>query len=158
MPANRPLTSLLAPDCIRVGLAVSSKDELLEAMADLVALHPAVTDVSQLLSDVRVREDKLSTGVGNGLALPHARTEAATESLLALATLDLPIDYQALDGQPVRLVVLLAGPEEDRVAHLHILSRVSRVLSDAVVRARIEAASSADEVMAAIRAAEAVLA
>ncbi|GAB5534661.1 MAG: PTS sugar transporter subunit IIA [Rubricoccaceae bacterium] len=155
---NRPLTSLLAPERISVGLAMASKDEVLAEMARMASTSAAVSDPDLLLRDVLAREARMSTGVGNGLALPHARTQAATESLLTLATLASPIDYAALDEQPVRLVVMLAGPEADRVAHLHILGRVSRVLSDAVVRSRIEDASSSDEVLAAIRSAEAVLA
>ena len=158
MPDHRPLTSLLAPERICVGLAVQTKAELLSAMAELMATHSSVGDAEALFRDVVSREERMSTGVGNGLALPHARTAAASESLLALVTLAVPIEYAALDGQPVRLAVLLVGPEADRVAHLHVLGRVSRVLSDAVVRGRIEDASSPDDVIAAIRSAEAVLA
>jgi len=158
MPANRPLTSLLAPERICVGLAVASKEALLAEMVRVAATSEAVSDVEVLLRDVCAREDRMSTGVGNGLALPHARTQAASESLLALATLESPLDYAALDGGPVRLVVMLVGPEADRVAHLHILGRVSRVLSDAVVRSRIEDASSSEDVLAALRSAEATLA
>lgn len=155
---NRPLVSLLAPDRIRVGLAVPTKEALLDAMVGLAATHSGVTDSEKLLRDVLAREARMSTGVGEGLALPHARTAAASDSLLALATLVAPVDYAALDGNPVRLVVLLAGPEADRVAHLHILGRVSRVLSDSLVRSRIEEARSADDVIETLRVAEAVLA
>ncbi|MEO0558859.1 MAG: PTS sugar transporter subunit IIA [Bacteroidota bacterium] len=155
---NRPLASLLVPERICVGLAEETKETVLERMAAVAATSTAVTDSEQLLSDVLARESRMSTGVGNGLALPHARTPAASESLLVLATLLTPIDYAAIDGDPVRLVVMLVGPEADRVAHLHILGRVSRVLSDSVVRSRIEDASSPDEVISIVRAAEAVLA
>jgi mannitol/fructose-specific phosphotransferase system IIA component (Ntr-type) len=156
MPANRPLTSLLAPERIDVGLAVDTKAELLAEMVQMIATSEAVSDGDLVLHDVLAREARMSTGVGNGLAIPHARTQAASESLLALVILAEPIDYAALDGHPVRLAMMLIGPEADRVAHLHILSRVSRVLSDAVVRSRIEAAESPTDVLAAIRAAEAV--
>ena len=158
MPAHRPLTSLLTPERIRVGLAVASKGELLAEMAEVVATSEGMSDSEVLLRDVLAREARMSTGVGNGLALPHARTQAVSESLLALATLEAPIEYAALDGQPVRLAVMLVGPEADRVAHLRILGRVSRVLSDAVVRGRIEDASSPPDVISALRSAEAVLA
>lgn len=155
---NRPLASLLAPQRVHVGLDVPTKDALLSSMAGLAATHPGVSDPAALLQDVLAREERMSTGVGDGLALPHARTAAASESLLALATLAAPIDYAALDGQAVRLVVLLVGPEADRVAHLHILGRVSRVLSTTEVRERIEGARSAEDVIEAVRVAEAKLA
>ena len=158
MPALRSLASLLAPERIRVGLAASSKDEVLQAVVDLTATDAAVHDAAHLLDDVRAREAMLSTGVGEGLALPHARTAAVSESLAAFVTLQAPIEFGAIDGQPVGLVLFLAGPEADRVAHLHVLGRVSRILSDADVRAQLAAAATPEKVLAILQETEAALA
>ena len=153
MPA-RTLVSLLAPERIRVGLVAESKDDLLQSLVELAASHESVQDPDRVLRDVRAREAKLSTGVGSGLALPHART-VVDESLCALATLRQPVDFEALDGEPVHLVLLLVGPEADRSAHLHLLGRISRVLSDPEVHRALAAAATPDEALGAIRAAEA---
>ena len=155
MPA-RTLASLLSPERIRVGLEAASKDDLLQRLVELAATHESVVDPARVLRDVQAREDKLSTGVGNGLALPHART-LVDESLCVLATLRQPVDFEALDGEPVRLVLLLVGPEADRSAHLHILGRVSRVLSDPKVHQALADATTPEDVLAAVRDAEAGL-
>ena len=153
-----PLTSLLDRDRIRVRLESTSKAVLLESMVHLVATHEAVRDPDRLLRDVKAREATMSTGVGEGLALPHARTLAVSETVAAFATLRSPVPFDALDGQPVHLVLLLAGPEADRAAHLHTLSWVSRILSDAGVRRHLSAAASADDVLAVLHDAEAAVA
>ena len=148
------LSSLLAPERIRVGLAVASKDALLDALVDLLDGAPAVDDLDALREAVWTREQQMSTGVGLGLALPHARTDAASSTLAAFATLAEPVPYGALDGQPVTMALLLAGPETDRRRHLRLLSHVSLVMSDQGVRSQLAAAGGAAEVQRVIEAAE----
>ncbi len=141
MPTDRPLSSLLTPDRVHVGLDASTKADVLRRVVALAATSPAVTDAAQLLADVEAREAMLSTGVGGGLALPHARSAAVRETVAAFATLAAPVDFEALDGEPVRLVLLLAGPDSDPGAHVRLLSRVSRLMSAAAVRERLLAAT-----------------
>lgn len=148
------LSSLLAPDRVRVGLDLDTKEEVVDALIALAATSDAVRDGDQLREDVWDRERRMSTGVGQGLALPHARTAAVSETVAAFATLARPIDYGALDGAPVRLALLLAGPEGDRGRHVRILSRVSLVMSDDGVRQRLAEAETADAVLQEIREAE----
>ena len=148
------LASLLAPERVRVGLVADSKVAVLDALAALAATSPAVHDGEALREAVWDRERRMSTGVGQGLAFPHARTSAATGTVAAFAALADPIDYGALDGAPVRLVLLLAGPEAERGRHVRILSRVSLVMSDEGVRQRLAAARTSDEVLREIREAE----
>ena len=100
------------------------------------------------------REALMSTGVGKGLALPHARTAAVRETVAAFAVTAEPVDYHALDGQAVRLVFLLCGPEGERGSHITLLSRVSRLMNDDAFRARLQDAPDAATVLAAFREAE----
>ncbi|MFN3596783.1 MAG: PTS sugar transporter subunit IIA [Rubricoccaceae bacterium] len=151
---SRSLASVLAPARVRVGLHAADKDDLLRAMVALVDDAPAVRDAARLLEDVRARETLMSTGVGHGLALPHARTPAVVETVAAFATLAEPVAYDALDGEPVRLVLLLAGPEADRRDHVRLLGRVSRLLASADMLAALAAAPDADAVYALFREAE----
>ena len=154
MPADRPLSSLLAPERVRVGLVAATKADVLRAVVALAATSPAVCDAARLLADVEAREATLSTGVGDGLALPHARSPALTETLAAMVTLAAPVPFDALDGAPVRLVLLLAGPDGDPGAHVRLLSRVSRLLSRASVRDRLLAATDPADFCAALADAE----
>ena len=144
MPVDRLLTSLLAPERVAVGLAVQTKADLLRRLVDLAATAPAVTDAPRLLADIQAREETLSTGVGDGLALPHARSTAVTETVAALVTLARPVDYDALDGAPVRLALLIASPDGDPGAHVRLLSRISRLLVRPGVREAFLAAPDAD--------------
>ena len=128
MPADRLLSSLLTSERVGIGLDVPDKADLLRRIVGLAATSPAVRDAARLLADVEAREATLSTGVGDGLALPHARSSAVTETVAAVATLAVPVDYDALDGAPVRLVLLIASPDSDPAAHVRLLGRISRLL------------------------------
>ena len=149
-PPMAPLDPTLLAARVAVGLEAPDKADALRQMVALVAGAPEVADPDRLVADVAAREARMSTGVGGGLALPHARSPAVTGTVAAVATLAAPVDWDALDGAPVDLVVLLAGPEADRAAHVRLLAQVSRVLSAPGVRARLSAAPDADAVRAAL--------
>jgi mannitol/fructose-specific phosphotransferase system IIA component (Ntr-type) len=158
MLTDRLLSSLLTPDRVRVGLDAATKGDVLRGVVALAATSPAVLDAARLLADVEAREATLSTGVGGGLALPHARSVAVRETVAALATLAAPVDFESLDGAPVRLVLLLAGPDGDPGAHVRLLSRVSRLMSRDAVRERLMAAADPTDFCAALAEAEDALA
>ena len=149
------VTDLLAPDRVRVGLAVEGKEEAIEAVVGLLQGARAVRDLGRVRDAVLAREAVMSTGVGKGLALPHARTDAVTDTVAALVTTDRPVAYHALDGQPVRLVFLLVGPEEERSQHVRLLSRISRLMNRDAFRQRLLQAPDAAAVLAAFREGEA---
>lgn len=148
------VTALLAPERVRVGLAGATKAEVIGGVVGLLDGSPSITDLARVRADVLGREALMSTGVGQGLALPHARTTAVTDTVAAFAVTAGPVDYGAFDGAPVRLVLLLVGPEAERGQHVRLLSRISRLMSDDAFRARLVAAPSADAVLAAFREAE----
>lgn len=150
MPAVPRLTDLLAPDRVGVRIPVENRAEAVDAAVALVAGCPAVLDPARLAADVAAREAAMSTGVGQGLALPHARTPAVTATVATLCTLATPVDWSAHDGAPVDLVLLFAGPEGERAGHVHLLAHVSLVLSDAAVRRRLAEARTPEELVAAV--------
>lgn len=158
MPRDLSLVDLLAPDQIGVGLAAADKEGVLDAMIRLVAPSPDVLNTERLAADVRRREARMSTGVGEGLAFPHARSPAVRRTVVAFATLRPGVDFDAIDGAPVSLVFFLAGPEDARAQHVRLLSRVSRLMSDRDVRQRLADAAGPDAVLATIHAAEAAFA
>ncbi|MDX1419177.1 MAG: PTS sugar transporter subunit IIA [Rubricoccaceae bacterium] len=145
------VASLLAPERVRVGLPVTDKDGAIEAVVALLDGAPAVRDLGRVREAVLAREAVMSTGVGKGLALPHARTDAVSNTVAAFAVTSEPVSYGALDGQPVRLVFLLVGPEDERSTHVRLLSRISRLMNRDAFRDRLLQAADADAVLAAFR-------
>jgi fructose-specific phosphotransferase system IIA component len=139
------LTDLLTPDRIRIPLRSMDKDELLEELVDLVGNSSVVKDKSEVLRAVREREEVLSTGIGNGVAIPHGKSASTSELVLAAGVVPGGVDFEALDGRPVSLFFLLVGPESAAGQHVKALSRISRLLRRDSFRDRLMDASSADE-------------
>ncbi len=137
-----------------MGLVAASKMDLLQQMVALVTDDRA----DDVLEAVLTRERVISTGVGQGFALPHARTSAVGDTRASLAILADPVDYDALDEMPVRIVLLMAGPEAARGTHLRLLSRISRVMADSGMRQGLLDAESVPEVLRTLADAEARLA
>ena len=137
------LGDLIAPDGIVFGLAAANKRGVLAALsaqaAALAGVDPArVTDV------ILAREALGSTGFGAGTAIPHGRLPDLDHITVVAAKLASPVDYAALDGLPVDLVVLMLAPEAAGAAHLKGLARVSRALRDAALCAKLRGAGSGD--------------
>ncbi|MBI4409105.1 MAG: PTS sugar transporter subunit IIA [Gemmatimonadetes bacterium] len=152
------LTDLLAPERIKIPLVAATKSELLEELVQLLTRADRVEDPGDVLRAVREREAVLSTGIGNGVAIPHGKSSAVPELRLAAGRTAEPVDFDALDGQPVRLLFLLVGPETDAAPHIKALSRISRLLRQEPVRQRLIAARDAGEFYRALSEAEGVLA
>jgi PTS system fructose-specific IIA component len=152
------ISDLLSPETVRVGMPGTEKDEVINAVVDLLDGHPAVEDLEAVRHDVFEREAQMSTGVGLGLALPHARTTAVTETVAALAITKEPVPFEAHDGEPVRLLFLLVGPEQARGRHIRLLGRVSRLMNHDPFRRQLLAATTTDEALALFRDADAELA
>ena len=130
-----------------MNIAAPSKDDLIDTLVNMVADHPNVLDVESVKKAVLERESMMSTGVGKGLALPHAKTQAVSGMVGALVTTAQPVDFGALDNEPVRIVFLLLGKLDSKSQHVRILSRVSRVMNREEVRKQILSATSGDELL-----------
>jgi mannitol/fructose-specific phosphotransferase system IIA component (Ntr-type) len=147
------LTDLLSADRIRIPLHGRSKDELLRELVEAVAAGNGA-DREEMLRAVREREAVLSTGIGFGVAIPHGKSAAIGELRMAAGRAEEPVEFDALDGQPVTLFFLLVGPESAAGAHIKALSRISRLVRQDTVRERLSSASTADEFLRALREAE----
>ena len=141
------LHKLLTSETIRINLDVSSKEEVLHHLIDLLAGHPAVEDIAQVREAVFRREDMMSTGVGKGIALPHAKTPSVQSTVAAFAITREPVEFEAIDDRPVRLFFLLVGNEEARSNHIKVLSRISRLLNQDAFRERLLQANTVEEVL-----------
>ncbi len=141
------LHRLLAPRRIKLHLRARDKTDLLNQVVDLLKDAPEVEDLEAVRKAIFEREEMMSTGVGKGLALPHAKTPAVTDTVVALATLDEPVDFDAIDNEPVRIVFLLVGPPEARSLHIRLLSRISRLMNREIFRERLLQAETPAEVI-----------
>lgn len=141
------ISGLLRADRVRVGLNVGSKTEAIDHVLKLLRGAPQIIDFEQLREDVHAREAVMSTGVGKGLALPHARSTAVLETLVAFAVTKAPLEFNAHDGEPVRLIFLMVGPEAERAEHVRLLGRISRLMAKDSFRASLVGASDAEAVI-----------
>ena len=149
------LTELLDSERVRVPLESSDKDALLRELVDLVMGPGHESKTDEVLRAVLEREMVLSTGIGGGVAIPHAKTDAVSSLRIAAGRTRQGVDYDALDGEPVRLCFLLVGPESDAGGHVKALSRIARVVRRESVRAQLEQASDAEEFLRVLDQAEA---
>lgn len=148
------LTDLLSVEGVKIPLEGRSKDELLRELVDVLADLVGVDDPEPVLRGVLEREAILSTGIGNGVAIPHCKSVEVPELTLAAGRTAEPVAFDALDGQPVRLVFLLVGPESGAGSHVKALSRISRIVRREDVRQRLITAPDASTFYQALQEAE----
>lgn len=125
-------SELLKPEAVKVLTAASSKKRLLQDLGDLVQVAYGL-EASIVVDALNAREALGPTGVGHGVALPHARIDGLEQVVGVFALLDKPIDFAAVDRQPVDLAFALFAPEDAGVEHLKALALVSRTLRDTAV-------------------------
>jgi fructose-specific phosphotransferase system IIA component len=134
------LLDILSPDCIKAPLASGEKKGVIDELVDLLAAAKKVADAGALKEAVWTREQTRTTGIGHGLAIPHGKCAGMTSLAMAIGKPAQPMDFQAIDGQPVRLVVLLASPPDRTSDHIQALARISRLMTMDEFRTRIYAA------------------
>lgn len=148
------LTELLTVERIRIPLQAQTKDDLLRELVDVCVEAHDIEDHDDILRAVRERESVLSTGIGNGVAIPHGKSAAVAGLRMAAGRSGTPIEFDALDGEPVSLFFLLVGPESAAGPHIKALSRISRLVRRDDVRERLIGAGDADEFLRVLREAE----
>ncbi|WP_409288422.1 fructose-specific PTS transporter subunit EIIC [Peribacillus sp. SCS-37] len=144
------ITDLLKRDTVILDLASSSKLNVIEELASKLDEAGRLNDKEGFLSAITAREEQSTTGIGEGIAIPHAKTAAVRIPSICFGRSADGVDYESLDGQPVHLVFMIAASEGADNAHLETLSRLSTLLMDEGFRKKLLAASSPDEVVAVI--------
>lgn len=141
------ISDILNEAVVRVNLKGNSKDEIINQMIALVNNSPKIHDIEKVREAIFERERIMSTGVGNGFAIPHGKTDAVTDIVAAFAVTAEPIDYESLDEQPVRLIFLLIGKDSMVGPHIKLLSRISRLMNKEEFRTKLLHAESATQVI-----------
>jgi PTS system, fructose subfamily, IIA component len=149
------ISDILDESLVKTQLPGKSKDEIISQMIDIVGTSKKVLDKEKVKEAIFEREKIMSTGVGNGFAIPHGKTDAVSDIVAAFAVTAEPIDYQSLDEQPVRLVFLLVGKDSMVGPHIKLLSRISRLMNKEEFRKKLLSATSPKEVLDIFRAEEA---
>ncbi|NJL30748.1 MAG: PTS sugar transporter subunit IIA [Phycisphaerales bacterium] len=139
------LTDILRPDCLKVPLAATAKQQAIYELVDLLADNGVVADREDLRAMVWQRENTRTTGIGHGVAIPHGKSVGAKSLVLAIGKTATPIDFAAIDGKPVELIFLLVSPPDQTGPHIQALAGISRMLTDASFRASVRNAKSAEE-------------
>jgi len=143
------LSDLVAPEAILPRLATASRRQALQAMADALARVAGVS-AREAFDAVLMRERLSGTGMGEGVAIPHAPVPGIIRPIGAFARLDPPQDFDAFDGRPADLVFMLLAPVDKGADHLKALARVSRFLRRAEMREKLRAARGVDDLYALI--------
>ncbi len=137
-----PLSELISPEAVLPSLRVSSKKQALQELSAAAARLTGL-DEAEVFATLLQRERLGSTGIGEGIAIPHGKLPAMTRLVGLVARLERPVDFEAIDGQPVDLIFLLLAPEGAGADHLKALARVARALREPGLLERARAARDA---------------
>ncbi|MCD4651936.1 MAG: PTS sugar transporter subunit IIA [Candidatus Cloacimonetes bacterium] len=137
--------NIIRRDMIACGVHCGSKQECLQSMTRMLEVGGIVSSAEEFLIAVNEREKALSTGIGYRIAIPHAYSKTALQLKTAVYLLDNEIDFDALDGQSVRLVLMTAIPEKDMRSYPELLKRLSGLLQQETTRKQLLEATGADE-------------
>lgn len=148
------ISEYLNPELIKLDLVSETKDELFPEMVQLFVKNGLVTDADEAVRILEEREEKMSTGVGNGIGIPHGKLPEAKQSILALGISRNGIDYDSLDGEPVFIVIAIFANPENPTQHIEVLAEISRLFAIPEFAQRIRKARSTQEVLDIISAQE----
>jgi fructose-specific phosphotransferase system IIA component len=143
---------MLRPERVIMNLKAGAKREALVEIVEDLGKTTGVTDVEALKKAILDREEIMSTGVGLTIAVPHAKLPCVKVFTLGLARSNKGIDYDSLDGQPVKIIVTIAAPDNDQNTYLRVLAAVMHVLRNEDKRKAILSAPSAQDVVDVFRA------
>lgn len=127
------ISEILAPDRVVCNISINSKKAALETLAGMIAAADPEVSQSDVYESLIARERLGSTGLGQGIALPHGRRKGGTHTLAAFMRLQTPIQYDAIDQKPVDLLFALLVPEASTEEHLNILSRLATMFSEPAI-------------------------
>lgn len=136
------MSTLFKPELVKILPGFASKGECLGYMAELLASQECLIFPDRFLKAILGREEIMSTGIGRGVAIPHARDITVSKMGIALCRLQKPLEYNALDDLPVNLVFMIAVPQEASHAYMQVLKTLSEYLRDDARRNLLETAAT----------------
>lgn len=143
-------SDILSPDCTHCAVQGTSKKRILEIISQIASNHLDTVDCGTILNSLLSREKMGSTGIGNGIALPHGRLKGLKEALAVLVTCKPSVPFDALDNQPVDVFFAILVPDEQTDKHLKTLSAIAGKLSDKNIVKLVRAASGDEQLFNAV--------
>lgn len=144
------ISELLSPLAVILNLKSKEKLEAIRELASVLIEQGIINDTDEFFSAILRRENLESTGIGSGVAIPHARTKAVKNIVLAFGRSQDGVDFSSLDGKPSHLIFLIAAPEEKKSEYIITLARLSKILRSEEVRIKLNRAKSPEEILAII--------
>ncbi|HET9869360.1 MAG TPA: PTS sugar transporter subunit IIA [bacterium] len=141
------ILDFLTADAIKLNLESKTKKDVIKEMVDLLVKAGKVKDKKKMLQTLLEREELGSTGIGQGIAIPHGKSDTVSDLAAAFGVSQEGLSFDSLDGEPVNLFFLLVAPEGAAGAHLKALARISSLLKDKYFRKSLLSAKSPDEVL-----------
>ena len=137
------ISDILSPQAVKVPLESTEKKAVIDELVGLLEKAALIDDAATLKKVVWEREQQRSTGIGDGLAIPHGKSNCSKNLVMAVGRPANAIEFDSVDGRQVELVVLLVSPPDRTADHIQALGKISRLLSDPKVRQAAYAADSA---------------
>jgi len=144
------LSDILKLQDIKVPLQAKNKRDAITELVQVLSDAKEVKDSQILLNSVLEREATRTTGIGNGLAIPHGKCAGVDHLVVAIGKPESPIDFESIDGRPVNLIVLLASPPDQTGPHIQALARISRLMNVDAFRQAMRTATSAQQIFDAV--------
>jgi fructose-specific phosphotransferase system IIA component len=144
-PSRMKLLETLPIETIKVPLLARDKRDAINELVDLLGQAGRIKDTETLKRVVWEREQQRSTGIGEGLAIPHGKSACTDDLVIAVGRPAEPIDFDSIDGRPVELIVLLASPPDKTSDHIQALGKISRMMANPSVRHAAYEAKDAEE-------------
>lgn len=151
------LSELLNPQALQPRLRGRTKREVLVELVELLEAAHGIRSQGEILDRVLRREGMMSTGIGNGVAIPHGKARAVDRMIAACGMATPGIDFESVDGEPATLFILLVSPEAVGAPHVRVLANISRLLKEESVREQLRGCATAEDFLSTLRVAEARL-
>lgn len=145
------ISEFLKPEAIIMEIKAKEKIAAIKELVDNMVANKFVNDGEKFLKALAKRENLESTGIGNGIAIPHARTNAVKDLVLAFARSPEGVDFSAIDGKPSYLIFLIASPESKKSEYIMALAKLSRLLRKHQVREKLQNATNPKEILDVIK-------
>ena len=145
------LLDILSPASTIVDLKGDTKEEIIAELVDSLSASEAISDRDKVLQAVLEREKIMSTGIGDGIAIPHGKSDSVVKLVAALGTQRRGVDFEALDGEPAYVFFLLVSPANVSGPHIKALARISRLLKNDDFKKKLIVASSPEDILSTIQ-------
>jgi fructose-specific phosphotransferase system IIA component len=144
------LSDILKINDIKVPMTATDKKGAIAELVQVLADASELKDAKVLLASVLEREATRTTGIGNGLAIPHGKCSGVDHLVVAIGKPEKPIEFESIDGRPVNLIVLLASPPDQTGPHIQALARISRLMTVEAFRSAMRTATTPQQILDAV--------